>query len=88
MIDDDRKEQALQYLLDGYKILFAISGGFAAGWIASNNATMEMYQSEILYEGVPTPAVPEIAYWAMAPGIFYLIWVMLPWPGKGDGLTM
>lgn len=84
-LDEQRKEQVIQYAADLYKLAFVGAGSFAAGWIASNSATRELVNSGVLIEGAPVVNVPEPVFWIMAPGIFFFIWTVFPWPGQGSG---
>lgn len=87
-MNQQQRKMAIQYAFDVYKLVFVSSGAFAAGWIASNNATRGVVKSDVLVMGPPTVTVPEAAFWFMAPGLFYFIWAVFPWPGQAGGLSM
>jgi hypothetical protein len=72
-IEDVTGEPPSWWALELYKVAFLLIGGLYVGW-----------QIGIQCAAAP----PAWLAWTLFPGMFYMIWVFFPWPGKGPGLSM
>jgi|GEM_PF-5205933 len=86
-VEDVTGETPAWWALELYKVAFLLVGGMYVGWTWSNHATSS-YRGAVIGGGAYTPDPPVWMLLMLIPGIVYLLWIIIPWPGRAGGLSM